>query len=130
MTSLLAVVGPAEPAGDHAAEVPARFEQRHLQPFTRGGDRGHHAAGRSAVDDEIELLRNGGGGAEAAAALCCLGAASWQRVRKHTDSSGHFQRILAAGREAHLDEERGPSLLRRRHPPTQVFGPDGVSVVL
>ena len=111
---LLSVIRPAEAARHHAAEVPAGFEQRHLQPFTRTGDRRHHSAGSATVDDEIELLWGRRGRRRSRCALW-LGRRVRQRVREHTDSAGHLQRIPAAGRKRHFDEERRPPLLRRRH---------------
>ena len=54
---LPAVVGPAEAAGHHAAQVLAGLEERDVQPFARGRDGGDHAAGRAAVHHDIEILR-------------------------------------------------------------------------
>jgi hypothetical protein len=49
-------VGPTQPAGDHAAQVVAGFEQRYLQPFPGRADSGDDAPGCSTVDDNVEFL--------------------------------------------------------------------------
>jgi len=57
----LADVGGAESTGDHAADVGGRFEQGGVQPFARGSDGCNYAAGRAAVDDDLEVMGSGGG---------------------------------------------------------------------
>src|SRR2546426_5192698 len=58
-----AEIGPAQPAGNHPAKMPAGFEQGNLQAFPRRADRGDHAPGSAAVYDHVELLgpKNGTG---------------------------------------------------------------------
>ena len=53
----LAVVGPAEAAGHHAAQMFSWFEECHVQPLASGSDRCRNAAGCAAVNHEVELLR-------------------------------------------------------------------------
>ena len=63
---LLAVIRPAQSAGYHAAHVMTRFEESGGEPFPRGGDRGHDAAGGAAVDHDIEAM----GGAQRSERQC------------------------------------------------------------
>jgi hypothetical protein len=53
----VAHVGRAQPAAHHAAEVPARLEQRDRGPFARGGNGRHDAARGAAVDDDVVRAR-------------------------------------------------------------------------
>lgn len=53
---LLPEIGTRQPARHHAAQVIARFQQRHLEALTRRADGGDHPAGRPAVHHHVELL--------------------------------------------------------------------------
>jgi len=48
-----AEVGPPEPAGGHATDVPGWFEHRRRRPCPHGRDRRDDPASRAAVDDHI-----------------------------------------------------------------------------
>src|SRR5207253_2262279 len=60
---LLAVIGPAEATGDHAAEVAGGFDERRFESLAGGADGRHHTAGRAAVDYDIEAARGRAEGA-------------------------------------------------------------------
>ena len=57
MTSFFPKSVAAQPAGDHATQMFARLEQGDRQTFAGGGDGGHDAACRAAVNDRIKLFR-------------------------------------------------------------------------
>ena len=49
-----AMIRGAQSTGDHAAQVPARFEQGNLQTLARGGNGRNDAAARPTVDDDVK----------------------------------------------------------------------------
>lgn len=49
-------VGAGEPAGDHAADVVAGFQQRRLQAMPRGGSGGGDTTRGAAVNNQVKLL--------------------------------------------------------------------------